>query len=125
MQGCQILCVLRACIIFTEKTCHTQKTVLAVLFWIEAAMSSVMAVQGSRNAVFSPNPQAEEFKSTPLGRRKLLCSDREPSLSVAEEKGTQDQPSTTEQRGRYTRECNMIKSICKCNSGQETSRVLL
>lgn len=62
--------------------------------------------------------QAEEFKSTPLGRIKLLCSERGPFLSVAEEKGTQDQPSTREQRSRYTREVTTIKSICKHNSGQ-------
>lgn len=118
MLGCQILCVLRACPISTDKTYYTQKTALAVVFWTEAAMSSVSAERKEAGMLCSVPTLRLRSSNPPPGRRKLLCSEGESSLSVAREKGTQDQPSTRKQRSRYTKECNAIKSSCKFSSGQ-------
>lgn len=104
--------------IYREDALHTENSSGCCILDRSSNVLCNSRVQGSRNAVFSPYLQAEELKSIPLGRRKLLCSKKEPSLSVSEEKGTQHQPSTRKQRSRYTRECSRIKNICKCKSGQ-------
>lgn len=111
------MCVLGLCV-FTEQRGYTQKTVLAVIFGIEAAMFYVTAeckeAGRLRSALTvrlrSSNPQE---KASTLRERRVF------SLSVAEGKGTQDQPSARQQRSKYTRECNTTASICKCSAGPE------
>lgn len=96
MLGCQILCVLRACIIFTEKTLYTQKTVLAVAFWTEAAMSSVTAECKEAGMLCSvptfrlrnSNPHhlaGESFCAQRRSHPSLCLKKKEPNINQAQE----------------------------------------
>lgn len=96
MLGCQILCVLRACPISTDKTYYTQKTALAVVFWTEAAMSSVSAERKEAGMLCSvptlrlrsSNPHhlaGESFCAQRGSHPSLWQEKKEPKINQAQE----------------------------------------
>lgn len=117
---CQILHVLRACTVFTEKTHYTQKTLLAVVGQIEAEMSSIKAEWKEAGMLCSVPTLSLRGSNPQHLAGESCCAQRGSHLSLWLKKKELkiNQAQEIRVKFRYTTECKMIKSTCKCNTGE-------